>query len=96
MIVMAANAAYYGPLQTTVFKVHEYFPDYHLIIYDLGLEPDQLKKTKEKCKCEVRTFDQDSKYSKIVSHVTHLKKFSWKPIIIQVLQIYYFFISGQN
>jgi len=96
VIVMAANAAYYGPLQTTVFKVHEYFPDYHLIIYDLGLEPDQLKKTKEKCKCEVRTFDQDSKYSKIVSHVAHLKKFSWKPIIIQVLQIYYFFISGQN
>ena len=41
---MAANSAYYGALQTTVFKVHTHFPDYELIIYDLGLNKDQHEK----------------------------------------------------
>jgi len=84
VIVMAADSAYYGPLQTTVYKVHQYFPDYHLIVYDLGLDQSQLEKTKEKCKCEVRNFNIDNKYSADHPHVNNLKKFSWKPIIIQV------------
>ncbi len=83
MIVTAANSMYYDHLQATVFKVHKYFPDFHLIVYDLGLQPDQLKMTKEKCKCEVRRFDPNSKYSLITKHVTFLKNFSWKPIVIQ-------------
>jgi hypothetical protein len=84
VIVMAANSAYYGALQTTVYKVHQYFPDYHLIIYDLGLDVSQLLKTKEKCKCDVRKFNLNGQYSEEHPHVTNLKKFSWKPIIIQV------------
>lgn len=43
MIVTAANSAYYGALQATVFHIHKYFPDYLLIVYDLGLEEEQLQ-----------------------------------------------------
>ncbi len=41
---MAANSAYYGALQTTVYKVHTFYPNYDMIIYDLGLTQEQLEK----------------------------------------------------
>lgn len=40
----AANSNYYDPLQATVFHVHKYFPDYRLIVYDLGLDNHQYEK----------------------------------------------------
>lgn len=72
-------------MQATVFHVHKFFPDYKLIIYDLGLDDYQLEKTQAKCKCEIKKYDVDKVYSKISPHVSDLKKFSWKPLIIQVI-----------
>lgn len=43
VIVTAANAAYYDALQATVFHVHKHFPDYKLIVYDLGLDIEAHK-----------------------------------------------------
>ena len=34
------------------------------------------------CKCEIRKFDQDHKYSDISEHVSDLHTYSWKPLII--------------
>jgi hypothetical protein len=44
VIITAANSNYYGSLQQTVYLVHQHFPDCKLIIYDLGLTNEQLKK----------------------------------------------------
>ena len=84
VIVTAVNSNYYGSLQNAVFFIHEHFPNCKLIIYDLGLNPGQLIKTKEKCRCEVRHFNSNFEYSKIASHVLNLKTYAWKPLIIQV------------
>lgn len=46
IIVTAANAEFYLPLQATVFCIHQKFPNNHLIIYDLGLDEDMRKKVK--------------------------------------------------
>ena len=40
----AANSNYYDPLQATVYHVHKFFPDYRLIVYDLGLDNHQYEK----------------------------------------------------
>ena len=47
MIVTAANMHYYEPLQATVYHIHQHFPEYKLIIYDLGLTSDMLKTVRE-------------------------------------------------
>ena len=44
VIVTAANSNYYDPLQATVYHVHKNFPDYRLIVYDLGLTEQQHEK----------------------------------------------------
>lgn len=43
VLITAANSGYYSPMQATVYLVHKYFPDYKLIIYDLGLSDDQYQ-----------------------------------------------------
>ncbi len=83
-IVTAAHFGYYKPLEATVFYIHKHFPDFPLIIYDLGLTTYQLKKLMLNCKCQVRKFDQDAKYSGVSPHVLKLKTYAWKPLIVQV------------
>jgi hypothetical protein len=41
--VTAGNYEYFDTLQHTVYLVHQHYPDYHLIIYDLGLTKRQHK-----------------------------------------------------
>jgi hypothetical protein len=43
VFVTAANSDYFDPLQATVDRIHSNFPDFKLIIYDLGLKSDQLE-----------------------------------------------------
>ncbi len=35
------------------------------------------------CKCEVRLFDENKAYSKKSPHISELKTYAWKPLIIQ-------------
>jgi hypothetical protein len=40
----AANHKYYAPLLETIKNLQSFFPDFVLIIYDLGLKPSNLNK----------------------------------------------------
>ena len=79
----AAHSGFYKALEATVERIHKIFPDYELIIYDLGLEPLQLKKVINSCKCQVRKYDPDQKYANKSNHTRILKTYAWKPLIIQ-------------
>ena len=70
-------------MEASIERIHKIFSNYELIIYDLGLKPDQLKKTILNCKCQVRKFDKDQKYVKKSEHIKKLKTYAWKPLIIQ-------------
>lgn len=83
IILTISNSNYYGSLQKTVFLVHRNFPDYKLVVYDIGLTPDQYNKTKRNCKCELRKFDFNSELYKSFTHLKKMKVYAWKPLIIQ-------------
>lgn len=83
MIVTAASSAFWSSLQATVFSVKQNFPDFHLIVYDLGLSPEQAELTRQNCDCELIRFDASNNYSKISPHVADLRTYAWKPLIIQ-------------
>jgi len=95
-IIIAGNSGYYKRLEATIFYVHKYFPDFPLIVYDLGLTDLQQKLTILNCKCQVRKFDENKKYSRISPHVLDLQTYAWKPLIIQVSseQITVFFFGN--
>ena len=44
VIVLAANAQYYEPLQAAVYQIHKHLSDYKIIIYDLGMNTDMIEK----------------------------------------------------
>jgi hypothetical protein len=44
----AANHKYYAPLLETIKNLQSFFPDFVLIIYDLGLKPSNLNKVNKK------------------------------------------------
>jgi lipopolysaccharide biosynthesis glycosyltransferase len=46
VIVTAANSQYYMPLQAAVYEIHKNFPDFQLIIFDLGLKKEELEKVR--------------------------------------------------
>ncbi len=43
MIVTAGNYEYFDTLQHTIYLVHQHYPDFELVIYDLGLTKRQHK-----------------------------------------------------
>ncbi|CAF0887758.1 unnamed protein product [Brachionus calyciflorus] len=88
-IVTAANSAYYSALQATVFHIHKHFPDYPLIIYDLGLDEESYKTTIANCKCVVKKFDMNKLYERTSAHISNLKTYAWKPLLIQETLIEY-------
>lgn len=81
-IVTASHSGYFKSLDATVKYIHEIFPDFQLIIYDMGLYESQLKKLMLNCKCEVRKFDF-KKYAQMSPHVRKLKTYAFKPLIVQ-------------
>jgi len=42
VIILGANARFYETLQASMRTVHQYFNDYHVAIYDLGFDQNQL------------------------------------------------------
>lgn len=85
VFMTAANHKYFAPLIETVQNLQSFFPDFKLIVYDLGLTSRNLQAVKAVCKCEIRTFDTDGIYSRISPHITNMITYSWKPLIIQVI-----------
>uniref|UniRef100_A0A0K0E4I1 Glycosyltransferase family 92 protein n=1 Tax=Strongyloides stercoralis TaxID=6248 RepID=A0A0K0E4I1_STRER len=59
-------------------SIYNHFPNYKVIVYDLGLNNDSINKIKNICNVEYRKFNFD----KYPPHVKQLFLYAWKSIII--------------
>nr|XP_022291817.1 uncharacterized protein LOC111103092 [Crassostrea virginica]XP_022291818.1 uncharacterized protein LOC111103092 [Crassostrea virginica]XP_022291819.1 uncharacterized protein LOC111103092 [Crassostrea virginica] len=57
------------------------YSDLYLIVYNIGLSVKNKEAIREKCNCSVRNFP----FEIFPQHVRHLRGFTWKPIIIQLV-----------
>ena len=93
VVVTAVSANHYGESQGLIkYHFHQQilyvYPEVNIIAYDLGLTNAQWLAMHTYCKCEGRAFEFDQS----LHHVQDLKRYTWKPIIIQLMLRDYNFI----
>ncbi|XP_067672322.1 uncharacterized protein [Haliotis asinina] len=82
-VVLAASANHYQELQALLYNMHTVVNRdgrLKVVLYDLGLDPFQLKQMHRHCKCEVRPFP----FHDFPAHVRDLTVYSWKPVLVQL------------
>ncbi|CAH1779242.1 unnamed protein product, partial [Owenia fusiformis] len=79
-IVTAANNAYFTGLKEFVASVHFWDPNTTIIVYDLGLQPQQKKEAESWCNVQVNPLPES-----IPDHIRNesRKRYTWKPLILQ-------------
>ncbi len=82
VVVTALSSNHYEESQDFIGSVHALLPHTEIIVYDLGLKKSQSKTLASYCNTKVRQFDF-SKYPEYPDHTTDLKKYAWKPFIIE-------------
>lgn len=95
VFVTALNDQYYNrslglfsSLNATFMSKSKYTHQIRLIVYDLGMSSQILKKVKERCQCEIRKFP----FEEFPSYVKHLKTYAFKPIIIKAVFMEFGFV----
>jgi len=77
-IITAANSYYFGELENLIGSIHLWEPQKRIVVYDLGLEDNQLLSVKNWCNVELIRFP----YEQFPVHLSHLYEYAWKPPII--------------
>ncbi|CAH1779243.1 unnamed protein product, partial [Owenia fusiformis] len=79
-IVTAANDDYFFGLMEFVASVHFWDPHTSIIVYDLGLRPQQKKKAESWCNVQVNPLPESTP-----DHIRNedRKRYTWKPLILQ-------------
>ncbi|XP_060572119.1 uncharacterized protein LOC132730254 isoform X2 [Ruditapes philippinarum] len=89
VLVTAASSGHFKVSQGLLKSIHEIlmpkYGDVKIIYYDMGLLSDQLIALEKYCRCEVRKFP----FSDLPKHVSLLKTYTWKPIIVKMLLMEY-------
>lgn len=92
ILASATSSNHYNEIQGLIRDYHQnllpLYPNMKLILYDLGLNKNQLEQMKKYCKCEVRQFP----FHSFPNHIRSLSGFGWKPLIIQLLLIEFDFL----
>lgn len=81
-LVTAADSGQSQLALALLKSAHTFLPEYHLLIFDLGLDDDELLPVVKQCNqtnCTLRKFD----YDKFPSHIGNTKFCAYRPIIIQ-------------
>ncbi|CAL1543071.1 unnamed protein product [Lymnaea stagnalis] len=83
VILSATSSNHYDEMQamfenlhSVVYPVTKYFS---VVLFDIGLTPEQRRMTEEKCACHVITFP----FELFPDHVKDAHCFSWKPLIVR-------------
>ena len=79
VMVTAISSNHFKEVIDYIGSVHALFPHTKIIVYDLGLKASQSRTISSYCNTEIRRFD----FSKYPNHVKTLKKYAWKPFIIE-------------
>ena len=91
IIAGAVSSNHFKEVQDMIGSVQHFYPNLHIIIYNLGLSDEELGSLAAYCNVHVRQFNFD-KYPDFVSN---LQVYSWKPLLVLELSkeydvIFYF------
>lgn len=78
-VVTGVSSNHYQELLTHIDRVPLVFPNRTFIVYDLGLNEEEVKKLREISFVEYRKFN----FTRYPKHVEDLHNYSWKPLILQ-------------
>ena len=79
VVVTAASDDHYAEAQDMIASVQKFLPNTTLIVYDIGMTPEQNQRLQRYCNVEVRPFQ----FEKYPPHTKSLKAYAWKPLAIQ-------------
>ncbi|XP_013391951.1 uncharacterized protein LOC106160006 [Lingula anatina] len=79
-LITGSNSPFFFPgLKNLVGSVHKWSPDRDIVVWDLGLSPEQVAEVKTWCRVTYRKFDFD----KYPPHLRNLHTYAWKPVIVK-------------
>ncbi|KAK3798337.1 hypothetical protein RRG08_063351 [Elysia crispata] len=85
IIASAVSSNHYNEMQMMFKNLHEtVFPtlrNFQVILFDIGLSPEERRQTEKKCRCQVITFNFDL----FPPHVLDRHCYAWKPLIVRAL-----------
>ncbi|XP_072051308.1 uncharacterized protein [Amphiura filiformis] len=78
VIVTATSQNHLGEAKGMIATAQRHMPNTKIIVYDLGLTPDGVKKVDKMCNVEVRKFP----FERYPPHVKNIHNYAWKPLLI--------------
>ncbi|CAD5233093.1 unnamed protein product [Bursaphelenchus xylophilus] len=82
VFVTGASSNHFEELRTFIDRLRRIYTKNQVIVYDLGLENDEISEVKSWCNVELKTFN----FSVYPEHVANLQTYAFKMIIIDALQ----------
>ena len=79
VVVTALSSNHLDEAQDMVASIQTFLPQTKIIVYDLGLTTKERSEFSKLCNVEVRQFA----FERYPTHVSSLRKFAWKPLIVQ-------------
>jgi hypothetical protein len=80
-IVTGASSNHFACLKNLLFSLSTFEADTSVVVYDLGLQSEELGELKRDHRCDVRRFPYEN-YPPHVNLAIHRRSCAWKPIII--------------
>lgn len=81
VIVSAISSNHLAEATEMIISVQDHMPHTRLIMYSLGLTDKEMELLRSYCNVELRIFDFD-KYPALGYTKSNLRKFGWKPVIV--------------
>ena len=79
VIVTGFSSNHFQEAQAMIASVQEHLPNTKLIVYNLGLNNEEISLVKKYCNVELRRFN----FSQYPKHVSNLLTYAFKPLIIK-------------
>ena len=79
VIVTGFSSNHFQEVQAMIVSVQEHLPNTKLIVYNLGLNNEEISSVKKYCNVELRRFN----FSQYPKHVSNLLTYAFKPLIIK-------------
>ncbi|KAI6193199.1 hypothetical protein M3Y96_00993000 [Aphelenchoides besseyi] len=84
MFVTSASDNHFSEVRMMVKNIKQFYPDSKIVLYDLGLEIDQVLEIRQWCNVEYKRFN----FSKYPFYVGQLLTYAFKVLILEALQEY--------
>ena len=78
VVLSAASSNHTKEIKDMIASVQHFYPNLHIVIYDLGLTNLEIETLESYCNVHVRQFN----FNKYPDFVRKLKVFAWKPLMV--------------